>query len=169
MEPEEINENEPSHAGRKKARRTALRAEAELLQERRRQIALGLLAGMTNADMARNLGVSRQLIQADITIIRAEWREERNTSYQEYVDQEMMRLDRLATAMWPAAMRGNAQAVDTCLKVSDRRVRILGLDAPEKHTVTITSDSASEEVAAKLEALAASIGITPETIEAETA
>jgi len=41
---------------------------------------------------------------------------------------EQDRLDKLLTAVWSAAMRGNLGAVDRALRISERRSRLLGLD-----------------------------------------
>jgi len=45
---------------------------------------------------------------------------------------ELQRLDHLLGALWPAAMTGDCRAVDSCLRVCERRSRLLGLDAPAK-------------------------------------
>lgn len=43
---------------------------------------------------------------------------------------ELARLDRLYAALWPGALKGDVTKADRCLKISERRSRILGLDAP---------------------------------------
>ena len=47
---------------------------------------------------------------------------------EEYREMELARLDSLQAALWPKAMDGDARAVDSILKIIDKRVRILGLD-----------------------------------------
>ncbi len=42
---------------------------------------------------------------------------------------ELDRLDRLSTAVWAAAVRGDVRAVDRCLRIIEQRCRLLGLDA----------------------------------------
>jgi hypothetical protein len=41
---------------------------------------------------------------------------------------EVLRLDRLQTALWPTAMKGDQKAVETCLNISDRRNRLLRMN-----------------------------------------
>ncbi len=41
---------------------------------------------------------------------------------------EAARLDSLLMAVWPAAVKGDHQAIDRALKIMDRRARLLGLD-----------------------------------------
>lgn len=43
---------------------------------------------------------------------------------------ESLRLDRLQAAAWPAAVKGDLKAIETVLKVIDRRVKLQGLDMP---------------------------------------
>lgn len=45
---------------------------------------------------------------------------------------EIDRLDRLQFAIWERAKEGDIKAIDAVLRILDRRVRILGLDAPSK-------------------------------------
>lgn len=43
---------------------------------------------------------------------------------------EVDRLDRMLVAVWQRAMTGDSKAMDQALKISERRARLLGLDAP---------------------------------------
>lgn len=51
---------------------------------------------------------------------------------------ELDRLDRLQAAVWGSASKGDVKAVDSVLKIMDRRARLLGLDAPTRHQVETT-------------------------------
>jgi hypothetical protein len=46
---------------------------------------------------------------------------------------EVQRLDAMLSAVWNNVLQGDASAVNTALKISERRSRLLGLDAP--HTL----------------------------------
>ncbi|PZC45034.1 MAG: hypothetical protein C1O27_002544 [Chloroflexi bacterium] len=46
---------------------------------------------------------------------------------------EVQRLDEMLSAVWVNVLQGDAGAVSTALKISERRSRLLGLDAP--HTI----------------------------------
>ncbi len=45
---------------------------------------------------------------------------------------ELERLDALLMGMYPQARKGNQGAVDRCLRIMERRAKLLGLDAPTK-------------------------------------
>lgn len=59
---------------------------------------------------------------------------ERATTVREGLETEVARLDRLLSSVWPLARKGDTVAVETALKISDRRVKALaalaGLDDP---------------------------------------
>jgi DNA-binding CsgD family transcriptional regulator len=48
---------------------------------------------------------------------------------------EIERLDALQEGLWPKAAQGSVPAVQTVLKLMERRARLLGLDAPQKLAV----------------------------------
>lgn len=48
---------------------------------------------------------------------------------------ELVRLDEMMIGAFDAAKNGDGAAVDRVLKIMDRRAKLLGLDAPEKHEV----------------------------------
>lgn len=53
---------------------------------------------------------------------------------------EITRLDRLQAAFWTAAIGGDVDAARTVFGCIDRRVKLLGLNAPERHEViTLTA------------------------------
>jgi transcriptional regulator/post-segregation antitoxin (ccd killing protein) len=45
---------------------------------------------------------------------------------------ELDRLDMLLAVVWPKAEKGDTKAVDSALKIAERRSKLLGLDAPTK-------------------------------------
>ena len=57
------------------------------------------------------------------------------------------RLDRLQLAVWPAAMRGNCEAVRTILRISQRRAHLFGLDTPKRVEGAMALRSMAETVA----------------------
>ena len=50
--------------------------------------------------------------------------------------QELARLDRLTLTHWPAAIKGDHRATAVVLQIMDRRIRLLGLDAPQRIDIT---------------------------------
>lgn len=54
---------------------------------------------------------------------------------------EADRLDLAHRAVWTSALRGDLKAIDRVVKISDRRSKLLGLDAPTRHDHTVTLDA----------------------------
>lgn len=73
---------------------------------------------------------------------------------------ELMRLDRLRVAVWPAAIAGDPRAIDSALKISDRYVNLAGLAAPVLSEVTLHA------IDAQILALRSQLGSGPEVGEA---
>jgi hypothetical protein len=142
------------------------RAEIEAISQRRRVVAGALLAGVSYSELSRQLGVSKTTIAEDVQVIRAEWKEEQTSTYDEHVTKECARLDRLTAACWDRALRGETDAINTALKITDRRARLLRLDQTQKHEVKLEDDGSLDEVRSRLEAIAAAL-TTPD--EGQTA
>jgi hypothetical protein len=53
---------------------------------------------------------------------------------------ELARLDEIERGLWARADAGHLGAVDRLLKVSERRSRLLGLEAPQRHTLEARVD-----------------------------
>ena len=65
---------------------------------------------------------------------------------------ELLRLDQLQAAHYPAAMGGAAAAATRVLSIMDRRAKLLGLDAGSEAAVSL--DAARDTLLKKLDALA---------------
>lgn len=65
---------------------------------------------------------------------------------------ELTRLDKIWQAHYLNAMRGDARATDLLLKITDKRMRLLGLDQPVQAQVVVTSalDAEIQELVGKL-------------------
>jgi len=71
---------------------------------------------------------------------------------EEHRDMELERLDRLQAGVWAKAISGDVRALDSVLRIIDRRSRILGLDAPKEvnlkaEVITHDRNSIDSEVA----------------------
>lgn len=58
---------------------------------------------------------------------------------------ELERLDRIESAAWARVDLGDPRALDVLIRISDRRARLLGLDAPAK--VDLSMDAVDREIA----------------------
>jgi Sigma-70, region 4 len=85
--------------------------------------------GCTFAEIGTQLGVSDRM--ASRIFHRAMDRVLREPVGQ-LVDLEAARLDALWAAMWPRALAGSARHAEVCLRVLERRARLLGLNQPSK-------------------------------------
>ena len=57
---------------------------------------------------------------------------------------EADRLDRLHLAVWPAAARGDVDAIDRVLKISERRDKVLAEPTPNAHELRVAFDASVE-------------------------
>jgi hypothetical protein len=102
-------------------------AEVEL---RRKKVAANLLGGLNYRQMAEALGVSIGTISSDVKIILGRWQREQVKDAGDYVQMELVRLDRALNAIWDRVLEGDLKAIETMLKIEERRARLLDLDAP---------------------------------------
>lgn len=124
-----------------------LEAEAQALDMRR--------AGVTYDVIGQRLGINPGVAHRYVS-------EALRRTLQEPADElrtlEVARLDRLEFAVWARAMSGDQAAVQSVLRISERRAKLLGLDAPVRAHVEVT-----DTVTAEIERLAASLALADQT------
>lgn len=119
----------------------------DAIADRRRKVAELRLQHHTIAEIAAKLGISKATASTDLSAVRDEWAERRSASYEEWVGEELAKLDRLERTLLPAAITGEYPAVDRIISLMDRRARMLGLDKPQLHEHTvITMDAVDAEI-----------------------
>ncbi len=89
-------------------------------------------AGYTLAEIGAAMGVTKERIWFVIDSAMQEYRDDIKRGLDELRAIEIARLDRMLQAVWKAAAGGDLQSVDRVLRISERRARLLGLDAPVK-------------------------------------
>ena len=93
-------------------------------------------AGATYEQIGKQLGITKQAAYKHVKKAL----DAMNDTIREQADDvrniEVERLDKLWFVMYKQALSGNQGAVDRCLKIMDRRAKLLGLDAPEKQETT---------------------------------
>lgn len=117
------------------ARKTAA-GKAETLERERQALELRK-AGLTLDAIAKQMGLSGAPVVHGM-VTRALDRIVTPVA-EEYKKLELERLDALYRAMAPAALQGKWLAVDRCLAIMDRRAKLLGLDAPQKHAIEVVN------------------------------
>ncbi len=106
------------------------------------------VTGLSYPKVAEQLGVSVGTAFNDCKAARSRIIELTRESAEEVRSTELDRLDRALHAIENAILAGDTRAIDTMLKLSERRAKLLGLDAPEKHD--IQAGVATPEAAAAL-------------------
>lgn len=59
-------------------------------------------------------------------------------SLDEYREMVLDRFERMHMAVWPRAKEGDLRAIDTALRIAEKEIKLLGLDAPTKITAEVT-------------------------------
>lgn len=90
--------------------------------------------------------VTPRQIGYDVQAIREGWRDQQHATYNEYVMQELARIDALEREAWEAYRRtlsgdrdGEPRLLDTVHKIQQERRRILGVYTPTKIGLDVTS------------------------------
>ena len=109
----------------------ASKAQRAQTADRRKKAITLRLAGMDWQSIADQLGYStRGAACTDVARALEANLAEQTQAADTLREVESLRLDRLQAAAWPAAVKGDLKAIDTVLKVIDRRVKLQGLDMP---------------------------------------
>lgn len=68
-----------------------------------------------------------------------------------------LRLEQLQSVMWPKAVKGDARAADTCLKIIQQWCKLYGLEAPTQvaltHRIELEGQIVADAIAAALDAI----------------
>lgn len=115
----------------------ASKAQRANTAERRKKAITLRLAGMDWQSIADQLGYStRGAAWTDVTRALEANLAEQTQAADTLREVESLRLDRLQAAAWPSAVKGDLKAIETVLKVIDRRAKLHGLDHPVRTEVT---------------------------------
>lgn len=117
-------------------------------QARRTEAVSMALAGLTYEQIGERLGISAQGAHALVerTII-----DTRNYAVDQLRALENARLDRAQAAIWSSVLEGDIKAVNTFLRISERRAKMNGLDAPNKVQMAVSVRQEMEQALVLLE------------------
>ncbi len=104
--------------------------------ERRRQAVALRLSGATYESIGETIGVSTPAAFKLVKTALEKLAKDTETDAVPLRELELQRLDRLQFGLWAKAQKGDLNAVDRALKIMERRAKLLGIDAPEKHIIT---------------------------------
>jgi hypothetical protein len=88
------------------------------------------VAGLTYREIGERLQCSTAMAHKIVTEELQRLTRERAQAAGTLSQLENERLDRLHTALWPQAAAGDMDAVNTILRLMNRRAKLLGLDVP---------------------------------------
>ena len=104
------------------------------LRERQRRALELRLAGHTYQQIADALGSKSKC--GAYKAVEGALREVTREPAEAVRELELQRLDAMLAALWPQMQKSDIQALAGCLRISERRCRLLGLDAPHKIDAT---------------------------------
>jgi hypothetical protein len=102
------------------------------VNERLEFVAELTLLGFSPAKIAERLGVSENVIKADLQTVRIRWQENRKKSYTEFIEEELATQKMLMQALENGIRMGSWKHVETALKITERRARVVGLDHTDR-------------------------------------
>lgn len=133
-------------------------AQKKEIQERRKKALDLRLAGATFREIAGALGVSLGTAHTDVATALADIPKEEANELRKL---EAARLDALNQAHWENALNGDTNSAKIVLSVIDRRIKLLGLDMPQRVEIAGNQDLDLDTVVDNL------IGIAEATVRAE--
>lgn len=101
-------------------------------------------AGKTLRQIADILGYSHEMVRKDIQSVIQTIVAETRDNAQHLVSMELARLDDMQFSLWADARKGDKKAIDTVLRIMERRAKLLGLDINRNVTITVTPEEISK-------------------------
>jgi hypothetical protein len=115
-------------------------SEARLRTAAQREQAVGLrLAGGNLRAIASQIGISHEQVRRHIIASLDESRARTHEDVERLREQELRRLDSVILALWTS--RADPSSAKSIIAASERRARLLGLDAPIKFDTVTTHDT----------------------------
>ena len=90
------------------------------------------LMGFSPAKIAERLGVTERTIKSDLEQVRAKWQQSRQKSYSQFIEEELATQAMLMRALEKGLAEGSWKHVETALKITERRARVMGLDHTDR-------------------------------------
>jgi len=90
------------------------------------------LLGFSPGKIAERLGVSERVVKSDLEQVRIKWQENRQKSYTQFIEEELATQRMLMQALEVGIAQGSWKHVETALKITERRARVIGLDHTDR-------------------------------------
>lgn len=101
-------------------------------EERLEFVAEMTLMGFSPAKIAERLGLSEGTIKSDLEQVRIRWQQNRQKGYSKFIEEELATQSMLMRALEDGIRTGSWKHVETALKITERRARIVGLDHADR-------------------------------------
>lgn len=101
-------------------------------EERLEFVAELTLLGFSPVKIGERLGVSESVVKRDLEKIRIRWQENRQKSYSQFIEEELATQKMLMKALEDGIKMGSWKHVETALKITERRARVVGLDHTDR-------------------------------------
>ena len=102
------------------------------IQARRAEVAKHVLAGKTYREIKEIVGCYMGTISSDMKAMMKQWSNEQVQNLEDWREIELRRIDIAQFAIWEDVQDGNLKAIATWTRLSERRSKLKGLDAPSK-------------------------------------
>ena len=90
------------------------------------------LLGFSPEKIAERLGVSLGIVKRDLQEVRVRWQENRQKSYSQYIEEELATQRLLLQSLEVGIRNGSWKHIETALKITERRARVMGLDHTDR-------------------------------------
>ena len=90
------------------------------------------LLGFSPPKIAERLGVSEKTVKTDLEKIRIRWQQNRQKSYSQFIEEELATQQMLMRSLEEGLKMGSWKHVETALKITERRARVMGLDHTDR-------------------------------------
>ena len=98
-------------------------------------------AGATHAQIAEQLGYANESgAYKAVTRYLAETAQDMSETTESVRQLEVQRLDRMLFTIYPQVLGGDLSAIQTAMRIGERRSSLLGLDAPKQYEAKIRID-----------------------------
>lgn len=90
------------------------------------------LLGFSPGKIAERLGVSEGTVKGDLEQVRIRWQQNRQKGYSQFIEEELATQNMLMQALEDGIKTGSWKHVETALKITERRARVVGLDHTDR-------------------------------------
>ena len=105
-------------------------------EEQRVQALKFRMAGLSYQQIADHLGIARSAAYKLVKTALDRLHEEVHEGAEDLRELELQRMDQLFSLAYNNAMKGDIAAIDRCVKIMERRARLMGLDAATRSEIS---------------------------------